>query len=418
MSASNSSDPTAPPTPPAQPTAVDENEGTIVLDEVSVAMPMPQAPPPLGNLRPPPPPPRPRAPTPPPQPTAAPAGGAAPDVEESTIAVSLEEMVAEVVAAGPPPVIERAGQLAAQLLGAERTATLSGLYEREVETYEGRPDSEVGRPVAELHHEIGELVEAAGDAGAAVKFYARALSADPTLHPNVWAIRRIFESRALWPNLLRLLDAELAAAQRPEERAELLLEKGELCEDRLADPATAQRCFEEAVALAPGNLRGWQALYRQAVRASDPPAIIAALEGLVAATTDPGRKVAALLERARLEEAGPSGTPDPAAALQTLTRALQFGAERARVLDEMELVAERTGDREPLLAVWEARIDEAAPPLKIHYRLRQAHATAEQPERALAYLDEAQKLDPENLVVLWERLELERRRGDVGRLVS
>lgn len=440
MSASNSTDPAAPAAPPGQGGALDENEGTIVLDEVSVAMPLPEAPPqPPAAPRPPPPSPRVRAMTPPPPmpnqaPSAPPRPAPAPDTEmaqslseESTIAVSLEslesvEEVEEVRSAPPPPapiapdaVLERSHKLATQLFSGERTATLSALYEKELEGYVGRPDSEVGRPVAELHHEIGELVEAAGDAGAAVKFYARALSADPTLAPNVWAIRRIFESRALWPNLSKLLDAELAAASRPEERAELLIEKGELCEDRLKDRDGARHCFFEASTVAPGNLRAWQARYRLAREDGDKAAIEEALAGLQAATTDPGRKVGALLERASLLD-------DPTVAFDLLVQALPFEVERARVLDELELLAERASDRDRLLAVWEYRLEPATVPLKIHYRLRQARLCVAEPDRAIGYLDQARALDPENLQVLWERLEVEReiakQRGEVVRLIS
>ncbi len=435
MTASNLTDPPGSPDPTAPEAGgvVDDAEGTIVLEEVSVAMQLPQAPPaapPAAPHRPPPPP---RAPHPPPhaahppatppRPTAA--AEAAQLIEESTIAIpseALEAVEVEEVPSAPtaPPampvdpegVTERAKRLAVQLFGLDRTATLSGIYERELETLQTRPEAEVAQPLAELHHEIGELVEGAGDAGSAVKFYAKALSADPSLHPNVWAIRRIFESRGLWPNLSRLLDAELLAAHRPEERAELLLEKGELCEDRLGDPATAQRCFEEAVAAQPGSLRGWQALYRMARRAEDTPRTLAALDGLAAATTDAGRKVAALLERARLDEELHAADPRPA--LETLGRALAQGALTERVLDEMELVAERAADRDVLLAVWEQRAQGASASLQVYYRLRQARACSDDPTRALGYLDQARQLEPDNLVVLWERLEVVRALPDVA----
>src|SRR5688572_24967190 len=61
------------------------------------------------------------------------------------------------------------------------------LSERELPT---QPAGEADRKRAALYHyEIGELLEVRGtDEGAAVKANARALQADPTLKPNLWAI--------------------------------------------------------------------------------------------------------------------------------------------------------------------------------------------------------------------------------------
>src|SRR5262249_9155784 len=122
----------------------------------------------------------------------------------------------------------------------------------------GEPDK--GR-TALYQHEIGELTESrAGDEGAAVKAYAKALQSDATLKPNLWAIRRVFERRALWPNLQKLPEAEIRFARTPDERAELLVEKGQLLEDRLNDAAGARDCYEKAVEAHPPSLGGWVAL--------------------------------------------------------------------------------------------------------------------------------------------------------------
>ena len=62
-----------------------------------------------------------------------------------------------------------------------------------------------GRPPRYLAYELGELYERRlADEARAVKAYGRALDLDPSLRPNLWAIRRVFYRRALWPNLAKL----------------------------------------------------------------------------------------------------------------------------------------------------------------------------------------------------------------------
>ena len=98
-------------------------------------------------------------------------------------------------------------------------AALIALYLKELEGEEDK-----GRQ-ALLQHEIGEVQETRQrDEGEALKTYARALQVDPALRLNVWAIRRIFWQRALWPNLLKLLDVEIRFTEDPHEKAELCLE--------------------------------------------------------------------------------------------------------------------------------------------------------------------------------------------------
>src|SRR5262249_53777684 len=140
-------------------------------------------------------------------------------------------------------------------------------YERELDAL-AKAEGDKGR-VALYQHEIGELLEASGDEGAAVKAYAKALQSDATLKPNLWAIRRVFQRRALWPNLLKLLDAEIRFARSDAEKAELLVEKGHLLEDRLSDAAQARDCYLKAVEASPSSVAAWMALEKIYTREGD-----------------------------------------------------------------------------------------------------------------------------------------------------
>jgi tetratricopeptide (TPR) repeat protein len=220
-----------------------------------------------------------------------------------------------------------------------------GYYERELEALaKGEPDK--GR-TALYQHEIGELLEASGDEGAAVKAYAKALQSDATLKPNLWAIRRVFQRRALWPNLLKLLDAEIRFARTDAEKAELYVEKGQLFEDKLADAAQAKDCFNKAVETSPSSVAGWMSLEKLFTRDGDLGGLKRVWRGLASATVEPGRKVALLIDLARLQETVEGGTLDEAVAL--CREAFAVGVDQGRALDELERLAEGAGRVEDLL---------------------------------------------------------------------
>ena len=228
---------------------------------------------------------------------------------------------------------------------------LLALYERELEVLaQGEPEK---ARTALYQHEVGELTESrAGDEGAAVKAYAKALQSDATLKPNLWAIRRVFERRALWPNLQKLLDAEIRFAKTPEEKAELYVEKGELLEDRINDPAGALDCFNRAIEASSASLPAWMALEKIHTRARDLGQLARVWRGMADATAEAPRKVALLIDLARMQEQI-GGGPEQARAI--LQEALAVGADGNRVLDELERFANKSGNRDELLAVLDER---------------------------------------------------------------
>lgn len=271
------------------------------------------------------------------------------DIETVDDDAVLEEELAE--EPGAPGALDVALADAHALHAENGHARLVALYERELEVL-AQSGEEKGR-VALYQHEIGELTESrAGDEGAAVKAYARALQSDATLKPNLWAIRRVFERRALWPNLLKLLDAEIRFAKTPDEKAELYVEKGELLEDRINDPAGALDCFNRAIEASPASLPAWMALEKIHTRARDLGQLAKVWRGMADATHEPARKVALLIDLARLQDSI-GGGPDQTRAI--LQEALAVGADVNRVLDELERLGEKSGNKEELLAVLDER---------------------------------------------------------------
>src|SRR6185369_11028020 len=121
---------------------------------------------------------------------------------------------------------------------------------------------------------------------------------------------------ALWPNLQKLLDAEIRFAKTPEEKSELYVEKGVLLEDRINDPAGALDCFNRAVEAHPASLPGWMALEKIHTRSRDLGQLARVWRGMIDATGEPLRKVALLLDLAKLQDSIGGGGEAARALLQ------------------------------------------------------------------------------------------------------
>jgi tetratricopeptide (TPR) repeat protein len=209
--------------------------------------------------------------------------------------------------------------------------------------------------VALFAYELGELYERRlGDESAAVKSYSQALKADPSFRPNLWAIRRVFYRRALWPNLLKLIDVELRSARSPDERAELYVEKGQILEDRTKDRRAACEAFDAAIALCPVHQPALLHRERIALAENDRTTLAHLWRKLASAVTSPGRRVAYLLDLARLEEV--SGEGGPVRALELLAEAAALGVERERIARMTFRVARAAGQPGACLGALEARI--------------------------------------------------------------
>jgi hypothetical protein len=100
------------------------------------------------------------------------------------------------------------------------------LFEKHVEQLQKRGDN---ASAAAMAYELGHWYQhALEDEARAVKAYGSALALDPSLRANLWSIRSIFYRRGLWPNLLKLIDAELSYARDDHERADLCVEQAEV----------------------------------------------------------------------------------------------------------------------------------------------------------------------------------------------
>jgi tetratricopeptide (TPR) repeat protein len=302
------------------------------------------------------------------------------------------------------------------------------------------------RVIAGLAYELGELCERRlADEARAVKAYGRALAADPSHRPNLWAIRRVFYRRALWPNLIKLIDAEIRFARTEHERADLLVEKGRVLAERLGQPVEARAAFEDAHTLEAAHQGALLELERIGNRDRDLALLATTWAALADIAGSTARKTVYLVDLARLT----SDQGDHARALEILDRAGAIGADLDRVNAERIRVAEAADDPAQLLAALDERVtlllgkfgpggmpDAAAAPAGVApdratamrlelvaTRRRQAQVAraTKRPEAAWDYLQAALALAPNEPVVLADLIDLAeelRRYDELAELVE
>ncbi|MEO8703064.1 MAG: hypothetical protein ABI867_23670 [Kofleriaceae bacterium] len=290
-----------------------------------------------------------------------------------------------------------------------------------------------------LAYELGEHFERRlADEARAVKAYGRALTLDASLRPNLWAIRRVFYRRGLWPNLVKLIGAEVAYARDDHERADLLLEKARVAGHRLTDVTEARAALDEAVRIAPTHQGALLELER--LVAHDIPALLDVWERLAEAVEQPARKISYWLEVGRAA-ASTAGGKDYTRAQEAFERASELAAtaaagvaervarEKLRVAGEHgtpdDITAAIEGLSTQLLATFgpagtgsaEAETERATAVRRELVALRRHQAQLARtatPEKAWDILQQALALSPGEPIVLAERTELaeELGRGD------
>ncbi|MBA3391539.1 MAG: hypothetical protein H0T89_02790 [Deltaproteobacteria bacterium] len=205
---------------------------------------------------------------------------------------------------------------------------------------------------AMLAYELGELYERRlADEARAVKAYGRALALDPSLRPNLWAIRRVFYRRGLWPNLVKLIAAEVSYARDDVERADLFLEKARVAA-RMDDLAEARSSLDEAATIAPQHQGALLELERIVARAGDVPALLDIWERLADAVEQPARKISYLIDIGRTAAAS-----DYERARSAFERSATLATEHVtaeRVGRERLRIAEEHGTPEDVLVALDA----------------------------------------------------------------
>lgn len=101
----------------------------------------------------------------------------------------------------------------------------------------------------------GELLEVDGQAENALRHYRDAIAADPLLLPALDAARRLHEANGEWDEVRSLLAQEGETHVDPDEGVRLTVAAGEMAEERLRSPETAESHYLRALERRPGEPR-------------------------------------------------------------------------------------------------------------------------------------------------------------------
>jgi cellulose synthase operon protein C len=301
---------------------------------------------------------------------------------------------------GPPPWDE---------VAVEDVRSDVALFESEAEVA-----PKAGRRAA-LLLEVARLRESVlGDEEAALRASRAAFAADPSLLAAFGPLRRLLATRALWEELAALHDAALAAAPlAAEDRADLLVERGRLLEDRLGRDPDAAASYGEALAAVPDHVPALLALLLHGARVADPTAIEVALLGLARRAETPARAVALAAALAQMLRAA-DAKGGSARALRVVREALHARTAEAPLLPLLaELDALSRTARQPALqarALGELAHHQSLPAPWVATLLReQARLLRDalgDPKGAIEALEGASRLAPGHLLVAVDLMDL------------
>lgn len=230
---------------------------------------------------------------------------------------------------------------------------LADLLENKAKISRGPERVEALCALAEVYEDrLGKLEEAAAR-------YEAALGESPRLVPALKGLERIYAQTGKYDALLANLRAQLETVATPRQRIGIWERIGSIQEEEFVDHAAAASAYEEIVALEPGHEAANAALarlYRQLGRFDE---LAATLERHALASSDEPRKVALLLQAARvlavdvgaperaarMAERVLAVRPDDAEALELLARLKAKAGDLAAAVEAVRKLAEAEGDK-------------------------------------------------------------------------
>ncbi len=270
--------------------------------------------------------------------------------------------------------------------------------------------------VAQLEERLGrEENNPAGDDLALTSARA-AFAGDPASVVAFWTLQRLLGRARRWAELAEV-HAEAARARPtgsdPTGRADLLVARGRLLEDRLERGDEALAAYREALAAVVEHPGALLALWLAGVRRNDAGLRAEALAGLSRIADAAPRRGALVVEEARAWQAARAdGAARALAALEGELARNDRNSPLATLLAELDGLTRGAAPpdvADRALAVLGERIAAADVGLAVALWRERAHLlrrTQSRPQAALEALDEAARLDPAHPAVAAERIEL------------
>ncbi|HSO33563.1 MAG TPA: hypothetical protein VLT33_13615, partial [Labilithrix sp.] len=285
----------------------------------------------------------------------------APDADDVSEDASAPPAVVLAAAPPPPGAIAGASQLPpAPIETIEAIAAAVGRLRDEVEATTERARK------ARLLDEAAEIQERGGDEPGAARDYLAAYNADTSFREPLEGLVRLLERRRSLANLGKLVEALVASASTPEERARALTERAIFFEDVQTDLEGARGAAREATetGAVPADLgAAWLTLELVAAKLGDAALREEALAGRAELATDPTWRGLLLIDVAALA----AGAGEIDRALEIAARARDEGSAATWAATSL---IERLARAEPGLP----GTDEARTRARVHAEVLEARA--------------------------------------------
>jgi len=294
------------------------------------------------------------------------------------------------------------------------------LYRAEAAAGDGARRAGLLVEVARIEERLGrEEHNPAGDDLALTSARA-AFAADPASVVAFWTLRRFLSRAGRWAELAEV-HAEAARARPagadPTARADLLVARGRLLEDRLERGDQALAAYREALAATPDHAGALLSLLLSGARRADAGLRAEALAGLARRASPAARRAALIIDEARAWRAARADGPARAlAALEGELARRDAETPLALLLAELDRLTRGDGPSDApsdvadralaLLAEQAAAADASLAVALWRERAHLLRRTQSRPQAALEALDEAARIDPAHPGVAAERIEL------------
>lgn len=202
------------------------------------------------------------------------------------------------------------------------------------------------RERARIATRIGALYEEKlGKRPAALESYEKALEAMPLYRPALDARERLLTEAGDHKQLVSALSAEAAASEDPFLSTHAALRAALVLAEQQGAVAPALDAFRPVFAARPDHVGALLAVEEIYARTRDDEGLAATYEKMAEVVRDPKAKLAALEELARARAAGGGETTD------VQRRILRLAPDDASALEAIAAEADKSGDRETLLAM-------------------------------------------------------------------